>query len=333
MKKSYKLVAVVLGTILLLMLFALRLQDSSDFLPPGTEIAGVDVGDKLPIAAEALVREQANWRGLQLQVGNRTWRLPNPEARPDTKKAVQKANQEAQDRSIPAKILGSGGKSYSLRWTYSKYALQKYAQAIAQKVNEAPLEAEPIYIGNGKIKVRPGRAGSVVPINKTVAALASVSSKGGGLAQISKVRAEPEAQNTAQARKAYPELLIVDRAERKLYFYKNLYLRKTFTVAVGMPGFETPTGKFAIDSKSIDPAWLPPDWAGAQAGQLVPGGTAENPLVSRWMGIGDGVGFHGTRDLYSLGSAASHGCIRMNPDDIIPLYEKIPLGTPVIISS
>jgi lipoprotein-anchoring transpeptidase ErfK/SrfK len=73
------------------------------------------------------------------------------------------------------------------------------------------------------------------------------------------------------------------------------------------------------------------DWAGELAGTTVAGGTAENPLRSRWMGVTDGVGFHGTSDVASLGSAASHGCIRMDVPDIEQLYDQVPVGTPVYI--
>ena len=57
---------------------------------------------------------------------------------------------------------------------------------------------------------------------------------------------------------------------------------------------------------------------------MVPGGAADNPLKARWMGIFDGAGIHGTDDTGSLGSAASHGCVRMSVPDVIDLYDQVP---------
>ena len=83
----------------------------------------------------------------------------------------------------------------------------------------------------------------------------------------------------------------------------------------------------------MDPAWNVPesDWAGALAGTVVPGGIPENPLKARWMGIFDGAGIHGTDDVGSLGTAASHGCVRMAVPDVIELYDQVSVGTPIYI--
>ena len=63
------------------------------------------------------------------------------------------------------------------------------------------------------------------------------------------------------------------------------------------------------------------------------GGSAENPLKARWMGIVNGVGIHGTGAPGSIGTRASHGCIRMTVPDVIDLYPRVPVGTPVLIGN
>ncbi|MBI5310921.1 MAG: L,D-transpeptidase, partial [Actinobacteria bacterium] len=132
----------------------------------------------------------------------------------------------------------------------------------------------------------------------------------------------------------YPTVLIVDRSGFKLRLYKKLKLSKTYGIAVGQVGLETPAGLYTINSKQVNPAWHVPDsdWAGDLAGTVIPGGAPNNPLIARWMGIYDGVGIHGTSSTGSIGSAASHGCIRMIPKDVIELYDRVPLGTPVYIA-
>ena len=84
----------------------------------------------------------------------------------------------------------------------------------------------------------------------------------------------------------------------------------------------------------MDPAWSVPNsaWAGSLAGTVVPGGTAANPLKARWLGIFDGAGIHGTDAASSIGSAASHGCIRMLIPDVIELYDQVPVGAPIYIA-
>ena len=91
------------------------------------------------------------------------------------------------------------------------------------------------------------------------------------------------------------------------------------------PQYPTPTGLYSIQNKQVDPVWSVPnsDWAGELAGTVVQGGTDANPLKSRWMGVTDGVGFHGTSEVDSLGSAASHGCIRMDVPDVEDLYDQV----------
>ena len=150
--------------------------------------------------------------------------------------------------------------------------------------------------------------------------------------RVERVRVHPKV-NVIDLRKQHRAVLTIDRSSFKLRYFKNLKLRRSYGIAVGAPGFETPTGRFSIHNKAVDPAWSAPDepWAGAYRNEVVEGGSAENPLKARWMGIVGGVGIHGTAAEYSIGTAASHGCIRMRVADVIDLYPRVPLGTAVLI--
>jgi lipoprotein-anchoring transpeptidase ErfK/SrfK len=132
----------------------------------------------------------------------------------------------------------------------------------------------------------------------------------------------------------YPTLLIVDRSTFTMHHYERLNLVKSYTIAVGAIGFDTPAGMYSIQNKAVNPAWSVPnsDWAGSLAGTVVPGGVPENPLKARWLGIYDGAGIHGTDQTYSLGTAASHGCVRMSIPDVIELYDQVPVGAPIYIA-
>jgi lipoprotein-anchoring transpeptidase ErfK/SrfK len=139
---------------------------------------------------------------------------------------------------------------------------------------------------------------------------------------------------TGELAKKYPAILVVHRGAFKLTLYKDLKLAKTYGIAVGQIGLETPAGLYHIQNKAVDPAWHVPNsaWAGSLAGTIVPGGTPQNPLKARWLGIFDGAGIHGTDATGSIGSAASHGCIRMLIPDVIELYDQVPVGAPIYIA-
>jgi lipoprotein-anchoring transpeptidase ErfK/SrfK len=138
---------------------------------------------------------------------------------------------------------------------------------------------------------------------------------------------------TAQLATKYPTVITVDRSNFRLRLWKDLKLEKTYTIAVGRAGLETPAGVYTINDKQVDPSWHVPNsaWAGDLAGQVIPPGPAD-PIKARWMGIYAGAGIHGTDEVDSLGSAASHGCIRMAIPDVIDLYDRTPVGTTVYIA-
>jgi hypothetical protein len=136
-----------------------------------------------------------------------------------------------------------------------------------------------------------------------------------------------------ELRRLYPTYVSVSRSGRTVRLFKRLRVVRRYTVAVGAAGYATPAGLHRVLSKQVNPTWYVPNraWAGSLAGQRIPPGDPRNPLKARFIAIGGGVGFHGTGDLASIGQAASHGCIRMRIPDVISLYNRVPVGTPVLI--
>ena len=145
-------------------------------------------------------------------------------------------------------------------------------------------------------------------------------------------RTRPKVTRSQLAGK-YPTLLVVERSSFKLKLYQRLKLQKAYTVAIGADGFSTPAGLYRIQNKAVNAAWNVPNkpWAGSLAGTTVPGGSPQNPLKARWMGIFNGAGIHGTDQVGSLGTRASHGCVRMAIPDVIDLYPKVRVQTPIYI--
>jgi lipoprotein-anchoring transpeptidase ErfK/SrfK len=130
----------------------------------------------------------------------------------------------------------------------------------------------------------------------------------------------------------YSTVVTVDRAHFTLRLFKHLRIARRYPVAVGRAGLETPAGVYHIQDKQVNPSWHVPNsaWAGDLAGKVIPPGP-DDPLKARWMGIYAGAGIHGTDAIGSLGSAASHGCIRMSIPDVEELYDMVPISTPVYI--
>jgi L,D-transpeptidase-like protein len=140
------------------------------------------------------------------------------------------------------------------------------------------------------------------------------------------------AVSSSELPKKYPVYLTVSRERFELRLWRGLKLRKVYRIAVGRQGLETPAGTYTIYDKQVNPSWHVPKspWAGKLAGRVIPPGPAD-PIKARWLGFYNGAGIHGTTDIGSLGSAASHGCIRMTVTDVIDLYNQVPYGTPIYV--
>lgn len=134
-------------------------------------------------------------------------------------------------------------------------------------------------------------------------------------------------------------VIVIDKSDFKLRLYRgttkprgNVMKRiRTYPVAIGQAAYPTPTGNYAVIQKQMNPTWFPPDspWA-AGLGPVPPG--ASNPLGTRWIGTSaPAIGMHGTPNPSSIGTMASHGCVRMYMGDVENLYRRVQIGTPVFI--
>jgi len=134
-------------------------------------------------------------------------------------------------------------------------------------------------------------------------------------------------------------VIVIDKSAFKLRLYRGttkpdgsiMKRIRTYPIAIGQPAYPTPNGNFAVIQKQVNPAWFPPDspWA-AGLGPVPPG--PGNPLGTRWIGTSaPAIGMHGTPNAASIGTMASHGCIRMYIGDVENLYPRVEIGTPVFI--
>ena len=217
--------------------------------------------------------------------------------------------------------------------THSQKAVQRFTGRINTKIRREPRDSRAI-ITLKRVRITHSKKGRDV----NAAALARRIGRALVDPRIErvfkvKVRKIKPKVNAAAARKTVSTVITIKQSTFTLRLFKHQKVVRTYKVAVGQPGYPTPNGRFSIQTKQIDPVWSVPNspWAGELAGTTVGGGSAANPLKARWMGVSGSVGIHGTGQDYSIGTRASHGCIRMHVSDVKLLYRRVPLGTPVVI--
>lgn len=124
--------------------------------------------------------------------------------------------------------------------------------------------------------------------------------------------------------------LEIQLSRRQVVLYRGSTQVKTYPIAVGRQGWETPKGKFEVKQMLKNPSWINP-----LTGAKIQGGHPDNPLGSYWIGFWTNgrnwIGFHGTPNPESVGTAASHGCIRMYNKDVEELFQQVQVGTPVTV--
>jgi lipoprotein-anchoring transpeptidase ErfK/SrfK len=341
------IVAVVLATLAAASVGALAWADGSvaEKLPAGAKVSGVDVG--------GLTREQALERAnrrvtalimrpVHVQLGDKRYTLTPQKARVhvDIKWAIDRLYAAGRKGSFLARGLRKiTGKKIDTNLpanvTLNRSAIGSFVGRIESRQALKPVDAG-LNLTLTSVSVTPSKAGRRLAARDALMArlgrrLTTNTDDRTLHAKTVAVKAKLTAEKVFDAN---PVALTVSRNETKLRVFVRGKLVRSYTVAVGSPQYPTPTGRFVVQTKQVNPSWNVPNsaWAGSLAGQTIPGGDPNNPLVARWIGFNGSVGFHGTNNGGSLGSAASHGCIRMAPSDVIDLYKRVSVGTPVLVA-
>jgi lipoprotein-anchoring transpeptidase ErfK/SrfK len=332
--------------VLLLLALAMYLYDHSrrDVIASGVRVAGVPVGGLHAAAARAKLERDLTTRlsaPVTIRSGGRSWTLGAHEAsvRLDVSGMVDEAVAASREGSIFTRTArglfgGSLHRDVPLIVSYNHAAVRALTRRVSAAVNRPPRDAS----------VRP-TATSLSPVPEQVGLTVQASALGvridhallgqapTRIVHVPTHNVRPKV-TAAQLAKSYPAYIVVDRAEFKLRFFSHLKLSKTYEIAVGMEGLETPAGLHHIEWEQVNPPWYVPKkaWAGALAGTVVPPGPGD-PLKARFMSFEGGAGIHGIdpSEYSSIGHDASHGCIRMRIPDVIALYSASPVGTPVYI--
>ena len=308
-------------------------QSPEPVIRPGVTVAGLDVGGQTLSQAAGTIdrayRHQLVTRNVSARVGGKAYSLPTKKVAFvfDPAKSARRAYIAGNDTPAPKPVD-------VLPWTsYDKKKLGGFVARVDRSARVAPVNAT-VRITLQHMRKRPSKSGRELNEKGLAKALTLALSDPRAPRQVRPKRAVVRAAVREKDLKSrYGTIVTISKSSFRLRLFKRLRFVKSYGVAVGQPAYPTPSGLFSISNKAINPAWTAPNspWAGAYANETVPGGSAENPLKARWMGIVSGVGIHGTGIPGSIGTMASHGCIRMTVPDVIDLYPRVPVGTPVLI--
>jgi len=303
----------------------------------GVTVAGVDVGN-LTVAEAQLRLEQTLVPAFAQDVvvytaGRRfTLRMSDIGFTFRADKTVQRAL-KAGAAAPPAPDGSLPPASAEPAVSYRHKPVWRFVKETAKTVGVAARDAR-VRITLTRMIRRPGRTGRKLRVTPLVESIKSTLADplAPRLLRPKREKLVPDVR-TRELRRIYRSVITIDRDRFRLRLFKRLRYAKSYGVAVGAPGYPTPTGLFAIQSKQVNPTWTAPNspWAGELAGQQVAGGAANNPLKARWMGVSGAVGIHGTGMPWSIGTRASHGCIRMTVPAVIDLFRRVSIGTPVLI--
>jgi lipoprotein-anchoring transpeptidase ErfK/SrfK len=316
----------------------------ADEIAPGVKVAGVPLGGLSPDQARARLERQILQpleRPIVIHHAEKTWTLGAREARlrADLGAMVDEALARSRSGDLFARSWRSlTGKRLDddLRPTvqYSDAAVIRLIDKVRRSV-ERPAKDATVKISGAGVATVPGVEGLAISASQLHRQIgAAITSTTAPRTFVAHTRHTQPKVTTADLRRKYDTVIIVDRGQFRLRLFKDLKPKQTFGIAVGQVGLETPAGQYTIANKAINPAWHVPNssWAGKLAGKVIPGNDPTNPIKARWLGIYDGVGIHGTSDDASIGHNASHGCIRMHIPDVEALYDEVPVGAAVYIA-
>ncbi len=295
-------------------------------------IAVVVARSEAVTAVEAATRPKLR-RGMHAVAGGRRW--------PVTPGGLGRgvAVQEAVDQAVAGPQLSwmAGfwhrltGKpvahAVDVRYSDDEERVAKFVRALAPKLAVAPTDAA-IELVDGKLVRQRAKAGRALDVEASTRALV----KGlRGPKRSVKLVTRPVAPRVTEDKLG--KTIEINLSTNRLTFYDGLKVLKTYPVATGQPSFPTPQGTWEIVYKRMHPTWTNPDpegW-GKEMPKSIPPGPG-NPLGTRAMSTSaSGILIHGTYASGSIGTYASHGCIRMFLSDVEALYPQVPIGTPVLI--
>ena len=309
---------------------------SAEQFYPGTRIGGVLIGSRTAAEAEALLQERfvaplhepMKITAADFETTATPWEMG---MRVDIHDLVRDALVRQQAASFPQRMWHRAfGEQRPVKLTpvVDDKVFRNYLLETFERVNQEPVDAR-LEIVEGKVKLRvvPHQLGREVDAKAAEQRVFDAMMSGAASVELP-VKVKQPVLRTA----SFDTAIIISTSANILKLYGKGELRKTYKVATGTGGYPTPHGQFHITAKRMNPTWYNPyaDWSKDMPPFIPPG--PNNPLGTRALNLNaSGIRIHGTPDAGSIGTNASHGCIRMLMAEVEQLFEKVNVGTPVLV--
>jgi lipoprotein-anchoring transpeptidase ErfK/SrfK len=304
---------------------------------PGTVISGVDVGgmttQQALKAVEAVVEPQLD-RTITLVHGDRTWRTTPRKLGAASNIAAALTDAVARSHGVGwgdwfrARWLGKDlGSRRNVMMVHDERPARALVDHIAAEV-DVPVRDASFSASSGSFGFRPEQVGLAVAPQATSRDLLAALSDGRDVVAVQSLEIRPRVTIGA-----FGKVLVLRQDQHRLYLYQYGQRTHEWLVATGTGGFPTPTGQFEVADKRYLPTWVNPSpdgWGKDMPAEIGPG--SNNPLGVRalnWSRV-DGILFHGTSNVASLGRDSSHGCVRLSNQDVSQLYDLVDVGTKII---
>jgi lipoprotein-anchoring transpeptidase ErfK/SrfK len=309
---------------------------------PGVKVLGVDVGDMTRTQALKVVRghvDRVLAQQITVRAGHRTWRLRLSDLglSADPARAIARAVRVSRSYSWVARVYHRlvhkpVAQSFDVAFHFDGHQVKQLVNKMAAKVIEPAVDAGIDYVNEQKIQfvhARPGRA-----VKKWVSwkrLEAAVEAHRPVTLRFPMKTLKPKVTDAT-----LDKTIVVNRTTNMLTLYDGFHVERKYPVATAMAGFLTPPGTWSVINKVENPSWINPClgqpgcWAASEPPMIPPG--PGNPLGTRALYLSaPGIRIHGTPSDSSIGTYASHGCIRMHISESEALYPLVPIGAKVII--
>jgi lipoprotein-anchoring transpeptidase ErfK/SrfK len=343
--RGRRVLTIVAASFLLLILLAVAgiayatydfKNDYDGRILPGATVAGVDVGGMTKQEAIKAVKKEIGPRlnrEITVTFRNEEWTVTPKElgTRNNARGAVRSAlavSEEVSWRDLAEMRFFDEtldlDKDVSIR--HSEKGAEAFIAGLEKDVDTAPVDAAIDY-SSGWVEISDHRVGHDLAIGKSTDAL--MAALQGGAATVPLEVREVQPAVTADD---FDQVILLRQSDFRVYLYNDGEITHDWPVAIGTSEFATPTGVYEVELKRYMPTWVnpAPDGWGSDMPAVIPPGP-DNPLGLRAINwTAPAIRFHGTSALSSIGTAASHGCVRMTNEDVIEMYDLVEEGSPIV---
>ena len=286
-------------------------------IPTGVRISGINVSGL--DAGQARQQLSARFGSpLRFRHGDERWAVSTERL------GLAVAVEDAVSRALQAE----SGEDVDVRVDVDREQVRRYVDVLQERFGFPAEDARIVKLAEGRPEIADSKWGLAVRRRTMVV----------GITRMLKTRIRPTLPVVTKTLKPtitranFGPVIVIHRGSNRLVLFNGEKSWRSFRVATGQAQYPTPTGSFSIVVMQKNPWWRPPpDSEWARGAKPIPPGPG-NPLGTRWMGLSAPlVGIHGTPDAASIGYSASHGCIRMLIPDATWLFDRVRIGTPVLI--